>query len=131
MNEVNFKKDEGSKIKLFTVGFTNKKADKFFNILKTSGVKRILDIRLNNVSQLAGFAKRDDLKYFLKRKLNPENLEEVRKIIHEELAAYSPRKDLDQLIIKSTQKLSDEHQQILTKLDNAPVLHNKRNGGAF
>jgi len=55
-----------NKIKLFTVGFTKKNAEKFFDILRTSGVKRIIDIRLNNVSQLAGFAKRDDLKYFLK-----------------------------------------------------------------
>jgi len=64
-------------------------------------------------------------KNFLKKKLNPENLEEVRKIIHEELAAYSPRKDLDQLIINSAQRLSDEHQQILTKLDNVESLLQK------
>ncbi len=64
-------------------------------------------------------------KDFLKKKLNPDNLEEVRKIIHEELAAYSPRKDLDQLIVKSAQKLSDEHQQILTKLDNVESLLQK------
>ena len=54
------------KTKLFTIGFTKKNAEKFFNTLKTSGVKRVIDIRLNNVSQLAGFAKRDDLQYFLK-----------------------------------------------------------------
>jgi len=54
------------KSKLFTIGFTKKNAEKFFNILKISGVRRIIDIRLNNVSQLAGFSKRDDLQYFLK-----------------------------------------------------------------
>jgi len=54
------------KIALFTIGFTKKTAEQFFNILKNSGVKRVVDIRLNNVSQLAGFAKRDDLRYFLK-----------------------------------------------------------------
>ena len=64
-------------------------------------------------------------KDFLKKKLNNENLEEVRQIIHEELAAYSPRKDLDQLIVNSAQKLSDEHQQILTKLDNVESLLEK------
>ncbi|UCG89613.1 MAG: hypothetical protein JSU57_03830 [Candidatus Heimdallarchaeota archaeon] len=64
-------------------------------------------------------------KDFLKRKLNPDSLEEVRKIIHEELAAFSPRKDLDRLIINSAQKLSDEHQQILTKLDNVESLLQK------
>jgi len=51
---------------LYTIGFTKKKAEQFFNLLKKAKVKRIVDVRLNNVSQLAGFAKRDDLKYFLK-----------------------------------------------------------------
>lgn len=51
-------------IRIFTIGFTQKTARAFFELLKTSGVKRIVDVRLNNVSQLAGFAKRDDLKYF-------------------------------------------------------------------
>ena len=51
---------------LFTIGFTQKKAEEFFTLLAEAGVKRVVDIRLNNVSQLAGFAKRDDLRYFLK-----------------------------------------------------------------
>ena len=54
------------KIKIFTIGFTKKSAEKFFIKLREAGVKRIIDVRLNNVSQLAGFAKRDDLCYFLK-----------------------------------------------------------------
>ena len=53
-------------MKLFTIGFTRKTAEQFFRKLKTAGVKRLVDIRLNNTSQLAGFAKRDDLAYFLK-----------------------------------------------------------------
>lgn len=51
-------------IELFTIGFTSKSAQKFFNLLHSSGARRIVDVRLNNVSQLAGFAKRDDLKFF-------------------------------------------------------------------
>lgn len=51
-------------MQLFTIGFTKKGAAKFFGLLADAGVKRIVDVRLNNVSQLAGFAKRDDLKYF-------------------------------------------------------------------
>ncbi len=51
---------------LFTIGFTRTTAKHFFEKLKTAGVKRVVDIRLNNTSQLAGFAKRDDLVYFLK-----------------------------------------------------------------
>lgn len=53
-------------ITIYTIGFTRKSADKFFNMLGRSGVKRVIDVRLNNSSQLAGFAKRDDLRYFLK-----------------------------------------------------------------
>jgi len=52
-------------LKLFTIGFTKKTAEDFFTLLKTAKVRRILDVRLNNVSQLAGFAKRDDLGFFL------------------------------------------------------------------
>ena len=54
-------------MKLFTIGFTKKNAEKFFGLLSSSGAKRVVDVRLNNVSQLAGFAKRDDLEYFLHR----------------------------------------------------------------
>ncbi|MGO8671642.1 MAG: DUF488 family protein [Capsulimonadaceae bacterium] len=50
---------------LFTVGFTQKSARRFFTLLHDSGVRRVIDVRLNNVSQLAGFSKRDDLAYFL------------------------------------------------------------------
>ena len=53
-------------MKVFTIGFTKKSAQQFFKLLRLSGAKRVVDVRLNNVSQLAGFAKRDDLKYFLK-----------------------------------------------------------------
>jgi len=53
-------------MKLFTIGFTKKSADVFFSKLRASGAKRIVDVRLNNVSQLAGFAKKDDLKFFLR-----------------------------------------------------------------
>jgi uncharacterized protein (DUF488 family) len=53
-------------MRLFTIGFTKKSAERFFTALSQAGVQRVLDIRLNNVSQLAGFAKRDDLRFFLK-----------------------------------------------------------------
>ena len=53
--------------KVYTIGFTKKSASEFFGLLKESGAKRLVDVRLNNVSQLAGFAKRDDLEYFLRQ----------------------------------------------------------------
>lgn len=51
---------------IFTIGFTKKTAEHFFKVLSKSGVKTVIDTRLNNASQLAGFAKRKDLEYFLK-----------------------------------------------------------------
>lgn len=52
-------------MRVFTIGFTKKSARQFFELLRKSGAKRLVDVRLNNVSQLAGFTKRDDLRYFL------------------------------------------------------------------
>lgn len=53
-------------MRLFTIGFTKTSAERFFNRLSNARVTRIIDVRLNNVSQLAGFAKRDDLRFFAK-----------------------------------------------------------------
>jgi uncharacterized protein (DUF488 family) len=51
-------------MKLFTIGFTKTSAEGFFTRLIESGAKALIDVRLNNISQLAGFAKRGDLRYF-------------------------------------------------------------------
>ena len=51
---------------IYTIGFTKKNAETFFGFLQSANVKTLIDVRLNNVSQLAGFAKRDDLKFFLR-----------------------------------------------------------------
>lgn len=51
---------------IYTIGFTKKNAEIFFKFLTVSKVKTLIDVRLNNVSQLSGFAKRDDLKFFLR-----------------------------------------------------------------
>jgi uncharacterized protein (DUF488 family) len=53
-------------MRIFTIGFTKTSAEGFFTRLQKAGVKRLVDVRLHNVSQLAGFAKRDDLRYFLR-----------------------------------------------------------------
>jgi uncharacterized protein (DUF488 family) len=52
---------------LFTIGFTKKSAKDFFGILERNGVARVIDVRLNNTSQLAGFTKANDLRYFLEK----------------------------------------------------------------
>src|ERR1700676_3063241 len=53
-------------MKLFTIGFTKASCEFFFSRLSRSHVRALIDVRLNNVSQLAGFAKKDDLKFFSK-----------------------------------------------------------------
>lgn len=53
-------------IDINTIGFTKKTAEEFFGLIRESGAKRVVDVRLNNVSQLAGFAKKKDLQFFLK-----------------------------------------------------------------
>lgn len=50
---------------LYTIGFTQKSAEQFFELIKKHKIELLLDIRLNNKSQLAGFTKGSDLKYFL------------------------------------------------------------------
>lgn len=53
-------------MEIFTIGFTQSSAAGFFERLKQRRIQRLVDVRLNNTSQLAGFAKRDDLIYFLR-----------------------------------------------------------------
>lgn len=72
-------------IKIFTIGFTKKKAEYFFEQLRKADVKRIIDVRLNNISQLAGFAKKDDLIYFLK---------EIGDIDYVHLSELAPTKEI-------------------------------------
>jgi uncharacterized protein (DUF488 family) len=57
-------------VKLFTIGFTKKSAEEFFTRLKQPGLVRLVDVRLNNVSQLAGFTKKNDLTFFLREICN-------------------------------------------------------------
>ena len=64
-------------MEIYSIGFTKKTAEQFFEILKGSGIKRLLDVRLNNVSQLAGFAKREDLAYFLKELCGADYIHET------------------------------------------------------
>lgn len=52
-------------MKIYTIGFTQKSAEVFFTLLKQNGIQRLVDIRLNPCGQLSGFAKQEDLPYFL------------------------------------------------------------------
>ncbi len=72
-------------MKVFTIGFTKKTADQFFTRLRQAGVARLVDVRLNNMSQLAGFAKRDDLRFFLR---------EICRIDYVHLTDLAPSQDI-------------------------------------
>ena len=63
-------------MEIFTIGFTQSTAEHFFGRLKRAGIRRLIDVRLNNSSQLAAFAKRDDLAYFLRELCAAEYLHE-------------------------------------------------------
>ena len=68
----NLKMKYNDMITLYTIGFTKKNAKLFFKLLKDAGVKKLVDIRINNASQLAGFAKGSDLEFFMKEICNAE-----------------------------------------------------------
>ena len=65
-------------MKLYTIGFTKKNAEQFFSLLEKAQITTLLDIRLNNVSQLAGYTKRDDLCFFLKKILNVKYIHSIK-----------------------------------------------------
>lgn len=64
-------------MEIYTIGFTKKSASEFFGRLKEAGIKRLIDVRLKNVSQLAGFAKAKDLQFFLREICGAEYIHEL------------------------------------------------------
>ena len=72
-------------MEVYTIGFTQKHAPAFFGALRQAGIQRLLDVRLSNSSQLAGFSKREDLPFFLRELCGAE-------YVHEPLLA--PTQDL-------------------------------------
>jgi uncharacterized protein (DUF488 family) len=80
-------------MEIYSIGFTQRSAEDFFGALKSAGIRRLLDVRLNNTSQLAAFAKRDDLSYFLKAICNAEYAHEpLLAPTQDMLDAYKKRK---------------------------------------
>ena len=116
-----------TKTTLYTIGFTKKKAQEFFSILQKKHVENIIDVRLNNVSQLAGFAKKNDLIYFLK---------ELCKCGYTHMPNFAPTKDIlddykkkqidwNQYVSKFHQLINNrsiEKQITIEKLNNACLL---------
>lgn len=96
-------------MKLYTIGFTKKSARRFFELLTDAGVKRVVDVRLNNSSQLAGFAKRDDLSYFL---------EAVAGIGYVHLPELAPTPDIINEYKKNKGSWADYEKQYLALIKN-------------
>ncbi len=65
-------------MEIYTIGFTQKNAEAFFTLLRDAGIRRLIDVRRHNSSQLAGFTKRDDLRYFLRELCRAEYHHEPR-----------------------------------------------------
>lgn len=63
-------------MEIYSIGFTKRNAADFFGALRQAGIKRLLDVRLHNSSQLAGFSKREDLPFFLKELCGAEYVHE-------------------------------------------------------
>ncbi len=92
-------------MEIFTIGFTKTSAEHFFNRLKESRIERLLDVRLNNRSQLAGFAKRDDLRYFLRELVSAR---------YEEAPSLAPTEDMLKLYKrKGSMSWTDYEQRFL------------------
>jgi uncharacterized protein (DUF488 family) len=92
--------------KLYTIGFTKKSAREFFELLKEHQIKKIIDIRLSNTNQLAGFTKKNDLEYFLK---------EIADIKYFYAKDFAPTKEL--MIAKRERKISmDKFEEEFTKI---------------
>jgi uncharacterized protein (DUF488 family) len=100
-------------MKLFTIGFTQKSAEEFFGLLENNGVKKIIDTRINNVSQLAGFAKEKDLEYFARRILN---------IRYEHKPSLAPTKDLLDRYRKDALSWSDYEKEYLKLIEERQIL---------
>ena len=94
-------------MKIYTIGFTQKSAKEFFEKIKDNGIELLIDVRLNNVSQLAGFAKGKDLEYFLKEICNCDYVHEI---------VLAPTKELlDNYRAKITSWL--EYEEIFNKIN--------------
>jgi len=99
-------------MEVYTIGFTKRSAADFFGALKRAGVRRLLDVRLNNSSQLAGFTKREDLPYFLKEICGAE-------YVHEPLLA--PTQDLLDDLKKRKGSWENYEQRFLELLEQRKV----------
>lgn len=102
-------------MKLYTIGFTKKTAEQFFNLLEKNNVKRVIDVRLNNKSQLAGFTKEDDLKYFLKA---------IADIDYSHMLLFAPTDEMLKKYQNNEMSWEDYQREYIHLLDSRDVINN-------
>lgn len=107
-------------MEIYTIGFTKKTAAEFFGSLKRAGIQRLIDVRLNNASQLAGFTKRDDLPFFLQEICEAN-------YIHEPLLA--PTQEMLDAYKKQKGSWQEYEKRFLQLLENRRVESNIDRGG--
>jgi len=100
---------------LYTIGFVKKSAKEFFEALKNNAVSKVIDIRLNNKSQLAGFTKKEDLRYFLKAICN---------IDYVHIEPYAPTKELLSAYKKKKINWEEYEKEYTAILDGRSILDN-------
>jgi uncharacterized protein (DUF488 family) len=102
-------------MQLFTIGFTQKSAREFFNLLEDNGVRKIVDIRINNTSQLSGFAKGSDLEYFSRVILD---------IPYEHVLDFAPTQDLLKRYRDKETTWDEYEKEYLSLLRDRKILEN-------
>lgn len=101
-------------ITLYTIGFTKKNAEQFFELLKKWKIKQLVDIRISNNSQLAGFAKGKDLAYFTKQICN---------INYKHITDFAPTKELLDLWHKKSISWEEYIKEYTTMLKKRNIMH--------
>jgi uncharacterized protein (DUF488 family) len=102
-------------MEVYTTGFTKKTAAEFFGTLKQAGIQRLIDVRLHNSSQLAGFTKKEDLPFFLMELCDIEYL-------HEPLLA--PTEDMFNAYKKQKGSWQDYERHFLALMDERKIEEN-------
>ncbi len=109
---------------IFTIGFAQKSAKQFFEVLEKNGIDCLIDIRLNNSSQLAGFTKGKDLEYFLGKICKIKYIHELK---------FAPTKDI--LDNYKNKKISWQEYEIkfndLLEVRNCNLIFNKLVGNKY
>ena len=106
-------------MQIFTMGFTQKRADIFFNLIREHHIEILIDVRLNNQSQLAGFTKGRDLSFFLRELCNCEYSHEI---------LFAPTKEILELYKKEEidwKKYENEYNALITKRNIIEIFKGK------